>query len=185
MNQSNVPETPAAPRRTSLLFTVGLTGFALLVLLFFPPLRYRLSLRSPLNVQACFHDVMGLREGGDARIAGVKVGYVRRVLAVPQAASCPARVQMVLQTDYDLRVPSDCLATIQQDGVLGGSYVNLDCSHASGSPLADWGTLPARDPERFDAKRLVEFFTALATQNSTKPKKDAKEPLHAPPTKTR
>jgi hypothetical protein len=86
---------------------------------------------------------------------------------------------MRLWTDYDLRVPNDSVATVEDSGVLGTPRLEIDISHASGPPLANWGTLPSREPEKFDAHRIMEVLGAWATQaakDDVKPQKPAPMP---------
>ena len=176
MSQPTAFEKGTTRRRSILVGTgvVGAVGF--LVLLFLPQVTRQIFRRPALNAQACFHYVAGLRQGAEVRIAGVDVGRVRRITVVPQDASCPVRIQMRLQTDYELTVPSDSVATIQQAGILGPSYVEIDISRAAGHPLADWGTLSAREPEKFDANHALDVIDAWAIQAAKDLKSQKSEP---------
>src|SRR5216684_9047472 len=99
-------------------------------LLFINPLRY-----SRQDIKSCFDDAGGLRAGAAVRIAGVDVGTVRSVRAKPQNKNCPAEVEMVLATAYEIRIPKDSLAEINTAGLLGEADVNIDTTQASGAAI--------------------------------------------------
>jgi len=75
---------------------------------------------------------------------GVDVGAVRRVQVNPGDHTCPVSVQMLLQTEYELYVPSDSQAYTSQIGVFGPAGLSIDSSHASGKPASDWSTIPSK-----------------------------------------
>lgn len=97
--------------------------------------RYRLALTS------CFENVQGLRTGARVRVAGVEVGRVAGVRARPERKDCPAEVQMDLTTDYELTIPSDGVAEIASEGLLGAKYVEINTQNAKGARAANHATL--------------------------------------------
>jgi phospholipid/cholesterol/gamma-HCH transport system substrate-binding protein len=96
------------------------------------------------ELKSCFTDVQGLKPGAEVRIAGVSVGHVRFVRSNPQDKNCPAEITMDLATDYNIRVPRDAVAEIETAGLLGTSFVSIDVSQASGSPIEDYGYLKSK-----------------------------------------
>lgn len=120
------------------------------------------------ELKSCFSDVQGLRAGAEIRIAGVDVGTVRSVRANPQNKNCPAEVEMALATSYDLRLPKDAIAAIETTGVLGESYVEIDASQASGTPLENYGYLKSKTTKPFpsseDLLKVEELLKALDTR---------------------
>ena len=73
------------------------------------------------ELRAAFPNVDGIEPGTDVRVAGVKVGRVAAVDLNPQTYFAEAR----LQIPDTIRLPSDSAALIQSDGLLGGSYIEL------------------------------------------------------------
>lgn len=69
------------------------------------------------------------------RISGVEVGTVRSVRANPQSEDCPAEVEMVIATPYEIRIPKDSVTEIQRGGLLGPPLVVIDVTHTHGSPI--------------------------------------------------
>ena len=79
------------------------------------------QLGSGYELLAAFPNVDGTEVGTDVRVAGVKVGRVAAVELNPQTYFAEAR----LRIPDTIRLPSDSAALIQSDGLLGGSYIEL------------------------------------------------------------
>jgi phospholipid/cholesterol/gamma-HCH transport system substrate-binding protein len=73
-------------------------------------------------VSAAFYKVGGLKAGSDVRINGIKVGSVTALTLDP--VTFDARV--TLSISPDVKLPSDTVAAIASEGILGGMYVRLD-----------------------------------------------------------
>lgn len=89
-------------------------------------------------VSAQFNKVGGLKPGSDVRISGIKVGTVTAESIDP--ATYRAIVTMSLLPE--IQVPTDTVASIASDGLLGGKYVELRPGRAtdmltSGSALSN------------------------------------------------
>jgi phospholipid/cholesterol/gamma-HCH transport system substrate-binding protein len=159
-----------------LIAVVGLAGIAILVVG-----NLRLSRQ---ELKSCFSDVQGLKAGAGVRIAGVDVGTVRSVRAIPQNKNCPAEVEMALATSYELRVPQDAIAAIEQAGILGERYVDIDISQASGPPVENYGylkgkttkPLSAEDVLRAVDKRLTMIDSSIKSIESEKTSKGSAAP---------
>lgn len=74
----------------------------------------------PLGAE--FRVADGLSAGSDVRLSGVKVGNVTSVGLDPK--NYFADVSMAINEAY--RIPEDSIAKIASDGLLGGSYVQID-----------------------------------------------------------
>jgi ABC-type transporter Mla subunit MlaD len=143
--------------RKSILALMIVVGLAALGSLFVRPIGlHRLKLKS------CFENVQGLRSGAAVRIAGVEVGTVGTVRPNPQNKNCPAEIEMQLATTYDVQVPNDAVTEIDTEGLLGGSFVNIDATHASGMPAADYSYLKSKPaPRRLSTEETVNAARAL------------------------
>ncbi len=79
------------------------------------------TLAGGYELRAAFPNVDGIEVGTDVRVAGVKVGRVSAVELNPQTYFAEARLRLPGQ----IILPSDSAALIQSDGLLGGSYIEL------------------------------------------------------------
>jgi phospholipid/cholesterol/gamma-HCH transport system substrate-binding protein len=70
---------------------------------------------------ARFSSVDGLDTGGDIRIGGVKVGQVTSITIDPATYLA----QVSLSVEPNVKLPTDTVASIASDGLLGGKYVGL------------------------------------------------------------
>jgi phospholipid/cholesterol/gamma-HCH transport system substrate-binding protein len=86
------------------------------------------------NVIAEFNRVDGISAGSDVRISGVKVGTVTALEL--DAKSYLARISLNIRDD--VRLPTDTLAKIESEGLLGSQYLALE-------PGADEAFLKAGD----------------------------------------
>lgn len=123
-----------------------------------------LLLRHPVHsllVRACFQDVNGLKAAAFVRIAGVEVGRVKTVRAQPTNSTCPAAVEMELRTDYPLSLPSDAVASVNSEGLLGSLYVAIDATHTSDLPVANGGQIQSRENTPVTAASVVRALNDI------------------------
>ncbi len=73
-------------------------------------------------LMARFSSVDGLETGGDVRIGGVKVGQVTEIAIDPKTYLAVVK----LNVDPEVKVPTDSVASISTEGLLGGKYVGLE-----------------------------------------------------------
>lgn len=73
------------------------------------------------GITASFYKIGGLKKGSDVRISGIKVGTVVDHRIDP--ATYDAVVTMSIANE--IKIPTDTVAAITSEGVLGGKYVSL------------------------------------------------------------
>jgi phospholipid/cholesterol/gamma-HCH transport system substrate-binding protein len=89
--------------------------------LFFAYSTSQIRATSGYEVTAAFDRVDGIREGGDVRISGIKVGSI-----VSQSLDTKTFLAMVrLSIDPDVKLPTDTVAQIASSGLLGDKYLSL------------------------------------------------------------
>ncbi len=101
--------------------------------------------RTRFTISTCLRDGGGVQEQAPVRLAGVEVGYVKRVRPQPQEGSCPVRVEMAITAPYELKIPKDSVTSVETAGVLGPAFMQVDVTNPSGVPIEDGGTLPTRE----------------------------------------
>lgn len=114
---------------------------------------------------AHFASTVGIHEGSDVRVLGVRIGDVVRV--VPQGRT----VLVELRYDAKYPIPADVTAAIIPPSVVSDRYVQLTPAYAGGPVLPDGADLPightAVPLELDDVYRaLDQFNTALGPQGA-------------------
>lgn len=107
---------------------------------------------------ATFAKVGGLETGSDVRISGIKIGTVASQRLDP--ATFEAVVHLNIKSDVAL--PTDTVAVIASEGLLGGKYVRLDPGSAPGR-LAAGGSI-GRTRDYRSLEETVSEIIFLATQ---------------------
>lgn len=79
------------------------------------------GLGNSYELRASFPNVDGIESGTDVRVAGVKVGRVSSVRLDPETYLAEAH----LRIPESIVLPTDSAALIQSNGLLGGSYIEL------------------------------------------------------------
>src|SRR5260370_36797166 len=114
--QRQVPPATTSPGSghwvTFLIVSVGLLALASFWLL-------KITTGASLRLRTCFQNVSGLRSGAKVRLAGVDIGIGGDVRVQPTNKTCPAAVEMEIQTPYELKVPQDSVASTATAGLLG------------------------------------------------------------------
>lgn len=77
---------------------------------------------SRYELNAYFEDAVGVQEGVDVLLAGVKIGEVRRMAFDPQRK----RVHAILQVSRDYQLPADSVAKVERTALLGGARVIVE-----------------------------------------------------------
>lgn len=77
------------------------------------------------TINATFLKVGGLQRGSDVRMSGIKIGSVKS-----RTLNKDFEADVVLSISSDVRLPVDTVATITNDGLLGGKYVRLRAGKA-------------------------------------------------------
>jgi len=90
--------------------------------LFFAYSTSQVSAVTGYTLTARFSRIEGLRDGGDVRISGIKVGSV-----ISQTLDPKTFVAIVKMTiDPSIKLPVDTVATISSNGLFGDKYLSLE-----------------------------------------------------------
>ncbi|NKY53772.1 MCE family protein [Nocardia vermiculata] len=107
---------------------------------------------------AVFTDVLGLREGDDVRMAGVRVG---KVTGIDLEGQHEAKVQFIVQRDQSLF--GNTKALVRYQNLIGQRYVALaPGDNGDNSQLRSGATIPVQRTEpSFDISGLLNGFQPL------------------------
>lgn len=109
-----------------------------------------------ITLKAYFTNGMGLRAGAPVRLAGVDIGSVKSVHAMPELKQFPVKVVIAIDAPYPVRIPSDSTANLETAGVLGETYVDINAAVASGPPISDGGTLKTIPVVQMNTQEFVQ-----------------------------
>lgn len=74
------------------------------------------------EVNAAFYKIGGLNKGSDVRVNGIKVGNVSEQGLDPDTFDAVVKMSIA----SDIKLPTDTVASIASEGMLGGKYVRLE-----------------------------------------------------------
>ena len=130
----------------------------------------RLLFSDTFDVYAEFASIAGLQNGAIVRVAGMNAGAVEAI-HLPASPSARFRVRMRVRKDLHPLIRLDSVASIQNDGLVGNKFVQVESGTDNSPQVEPQGTIPSREPfdiaEMFD--RLNESFDLItATFNDVK-----------------
>ncbi|NHD16581.1 MULTISPECIES: MCE family protein [unclassified Actinopolyspora] len=117
-------------------FTRGLALGSVLVLLVSVGVWWVFLGADQRRVVAYFDDAVGLYEGGEVRVLGVKVGSVDAV--TPQ----PERVRVEMSVRRELKIPANAGAAVISPSVVSGRFVQLTPVYEGGPTLESGAVIP-------------------------------------------
>ena len=104
-----------------------------------------------IMVKSYFPDAGGLAEGAPVRLSGVDIGHVKRITVVQEhPPERPVEVTMKVNRRYDFLLRKDSVTMLQNAGVLGAMYINIDSSHATLGKAEDGDVLPSKEVPGYD-----------------------------------
>jgi phospholipid/cholesterol/gamma-HCH transport system substrate-binding protein len=92
-----------------------------------------------------FTKITGLQKGTIVRVSGAKAGSVRDI-QVPLRPGSRFRVKLEVTEDLHPIVRADSLASIQTEGLVGGTYLAIGAGTAAAAPLPENATIPSQEP---------------------------------------
>jgi phospholipid/cholesterol/gamma-HCH transport system substrate-binding protein len=126
-----------------LLFTVGLFLIG----------DRRMLFRDTFEVYAEFTKIAALDAGAKVRVAGMDAGEVEGI-NVPTGPEGKFRVRMRIRDDLRPLIRLDSVAAIQNDGLVGNKFVQIEAGTEASPPVPDKGTIRSREP--FDIADLMQ-----------------------------
>ncbi|WP_431971416.1 MCE family protein [Nocardia sp. bgisy134] len=112
---------------------------------------------------ATFTDVLGLREGDDVRMAGVRVGKVEKIELARDNRTRESVANVTFIVESDQTIYDDTKALVRYQNLIGQRYVALSPGGASNpAPLKNNASIPLERTEpSFDVSGLLNGFQPL------------------------
>jgi phospholipid/cholesterol/gamma-HCH transport system substrate-binding protein len=108
----------------------------------------RLLFTNQFEVGTTFNKVTGVQVGTRVRLAGLDAGEVLEI-RIPSRPSEPFLVRMRLREDLHALVRTNSICTIQTDGIVGSSFIQVSTGSDEAPIVAAGGVLPGTDPIEF------------------------------------
>ena len=105
----------------------------------------RMLFADTFEVYAEFAEIAGLQKGAKVRVAGMDAGEVETI-QVPAAPSKPFRVKLRIREDLHQIIRLDSIASIQNDGLVGNKFVQVEAGTEPSAVVPELGTIRSREP---------------------------------------
>jgi phospholipid/cholesterol/gamma-HCH transport system substrate-binding protein len=112
----------------------------------------RMLFTDTFELYAEFSQIAALDNGAKVRVSGMDAGEVQSI-QVPATPSGRFRVRMRVRSDLHQLLRLDSVATIQNDGLVGNKFVQIDSGTEASPIVPDEGTIHSREP--FDIADLM------------------------------
>jgi phospholipid/cholesterol/gamma-HCH transport system substrate-binding protein len=113
----------------------------------------RMLFADTFEVYAEFSAIAGLQNGAKVRVAGMDAGEVETI-HVPIAPSKPFRIELRVREDLHALIRLDSIASIQNDGLVGNKFVQVEAGSEDSPVVPARGTIRSREP--FDIADLFQ-----------------------------
>jgi phospholipid/cholesterol/gamma-HCH transport system substrate-binding protein len=113
----------------------------------------RMLFGDTVDVHAEFASIAGLENGAIVRVAGMNAGEVEHI-HVPPGPSSRFRVRLRVRADFGPLLRTDSVASIQNDGLVGNKFVQIEPGTEMAGAIAPGGTILSREP--FDITNLLQ-----------------------------
>ena len=139
----------------------------------------RMLFNKTFDAYAEFSNLAGLQSGAKVRVAGLDAGEVETI-HVPASPSARFRVKMRIREDLHQLIRVDSVASIQNDGLVGNKFVQVEAGTDQAQSVPDGGTIKSQEP--FDLAELLQRMSDavdLVTSSVQEVKKRAEGLLDA------
>jgi phospholipid/cholesterol/gamma-HCH transport system substrate-binding protein len=117
------------------------------------------------EVRTQFAHIAGLEGGAKVRVAGMDAGEVKEI-HVPRSPSAKFLVVMAVRSDMHAIVRTDSIASIQNDGLVGNKFVQIEAGTDAAPQVADKGTIAGEEPVEI-ADLVKKMSDTIDTVNDT------------------
>ena len=113
----------------------------------------QMAFEKKFTVYTEFKKITGLQPGAIVRVSGAKAGSITEILP-PNTPSEKFRVKLEITEDLHQLVRTDSVATIETEGLVGGSYLGIVTGTDAAPPVAENATIAGKEP--FDIADLMQ-----------------------------
>jgi phospholipid/cholesterol/gamma-HCH transport system substrate-binding protein len=144
---------PLSPRRLVGIAIFVLLGLGLFAAGLFVIGSKKLAFTPKFTIYTEFAKLNGLQSGADVDVAGMKAGQVDAI-QLPSGPTKKFRLKIEIREDLHPLVRTDSMASIETQGVVGGSFLSVAAGSADQPQAPEGSTLPSKEP--FSIGDLIE-----------------------------
>jgi len=111
-----------------------------------------------VELYAEFSNISGLARGAKVRVSGLDAGEVLQI-QIPPNPDSKFRVHFRTIADFRPILRTDSVASIQNDGLVGNKFLQVEAGTSTGMPVSAGLTIPSREP--------IEVSEVMARVNET------------------
>ena len=134
-----------------LLFTVGLFMIG----------DRQMAFARKFTIYTEFKKITGLQPGAIVRVSGAKAGSITKIVP-PNGPSGKFRVELEITEELHPLVRTDSLATIETEGLVGGSFLGIGTGTEQASAAPPKSTIPSKEP--FEISDLMQQMGETITK---------------------
>lgn len=113
----------------------------------------RMLFQDNFEIYVEFSKIAGLQKGAIVRVAGMDAGEVDTI-HIPKGPAEPFRVKLRIREDLHALIRLDSVASIQNDGLVGNKFVQVETGTEASPMVEDRGTIRSREP--FDLADMMQ-----------------------------
>ena len=155
----------ATPARLAGIGVFVLGSLALFAVALFMIGDRQMAFATKFTVYTEFKKITGLQPGGIVRVSGAKAGSITQILP-PATPNEKFRVKLELTEELHQLVRTDSLATIETEGLVGGSYLGIGMGTDAAKPVEPNATIAGREPFEI-TDLMVQMSDTIAKVNAT------------------
>src|SRR6185369_13398613 len=135
----------ATPARLVGIGVFVLTGLCLFTVGLFMIGDRQMAFAKKFTVNTEFKKITGLQPGGIVRVSGAKAGAIRTIVP-PAVPGGKFRVEFEISEELHPLVRMDSLASIETEGLVGGSYLGVGSGTDASPTAAPGATIGSKEP---------------------------------------
>jgi phospholipid/cholesterol/gamma-HCH transport system substrate-binding protein len=151
----------STPARLAGVGAFVLGGLALFTIGLFMIGDRQMAFADKFTIYTEFKKITGLQPGSIVRVSGAKAGAITKIIT-PSAASGKFRVELEITEELHPLVRTDSVASIETEGLVGGSYLGVSTGTDTAPPAPAESTIPSKEP--FEISDLMQQMGETITK---------------------
>ena len=143
----------ASPARLAGIGVFVLGGLSLFTVGLFMIGDRQMAFAKKFTINTEFKKITGLQPGGIVRVSGARAGAIKTIVP-PNTPGGKFRVEFEISEELHPLVRMDSLASIETEGLVGGSFLGVGSGTGASPTAAPGATIPSKEP--FEIAELMQ-----------------------------